>query len=86
MPKKAAPNPLDGLTAEVSIERNGAKIAVGCVPAKMAFNVLVELLEGMRVAVKVYPELIPDLEPVGGSCVPYSDHEDFDGGKRLGFR
>ncbi len=83
--KAASPNPLVGLKAKVAIERNGASIEISDVEAKDAFSVLVELLDGMRLAVKVYPELIPDLEPVGGSCVPYSDHEDFDG-KRLGFR
>lgn len=83
--KKPEPSPLAGLAAEISLERNGAKISICNVPAEASFSVLVEMLDGMRLAVKKYPELIPELGAVGGGSIPYTDDEEAEA-KRCGFR
>lgn len=82
--RKPAPSPLDGRKAKVVIERNGAAISIEDVEARDAFSVLAELLEAMRMTVKVYPELTQELQPLQGGAIPYTDDDDFEG-RRVGF-
>ena len=88
MPRKRPPpppSPLDGLKAKVMIERNGATVCVEDVEAAQSFTVLAELLEAMRLAVKAYPELVQELQPVGGGSIDYVDEDEYEG-RRVGFR
>jgi hypothetical protein len=79
---------LTGRKSCIVVERAGASIRVDDVPAKDAALVVAEILAGFRAISKKYPEVIPDLEPVGGStCATDVRDDDWaeEGRKRVGF-
>lgn len=81
----------DTRKATVYVERNGACIRVDDVPLADAPDALTEILDAFRVIAKKYPEVIPDLEPVGGGAAIDVTEDDWAESKtpkkrRLGFR
>lgn len=81
------PNPLDGLTCNVFVERNGARVEVPNVPCSHGFAVLKTLLDGFRTTTKLYPELVVDLSPVGDYAnIPVDESSYSETRRRPGFR
>lgn len=64
--RKPAPSLLAGKKATVCLERNGLSIRVDDVDADVAGLVAADLLAAMRLLKAKYPELIQELQPVGG--------------------
>lgn len=64
--EKPEPSLLAGKKATVYLERNGLTIRVDDVDASVAGLVAADLLEAMRALRTKYPELIQELQPVGG--------------------
>lgn len=78
---------LAGKKAVVIVERCGAMIRVDDIPASEAGVVLADMLEVFRVLQKNYPELVVDLDPVGGGTPIDVDDGDAElESKRVGFR
>lgn len=81
--KPPAPSLLAGKKATVSIERNGLSIRVDDVDADVAGLVAADLLAAMRLLRTKYPELIQELQPVGGySPVEVTDDDWAEDGSR----
>lgn len=85
--KRKSPSLLAGKKATVAIERNGLTIRVDDVEADKAGLVAADLLMAVRLLRSTYPELIQELQPVGGGYpVEVTDDDWSDDGKRAGFR
>ncbi len=84
--KKREPSLLAGKKAVVCLERNGLSIRVDDVEADKAGLVAADLLMAYRLLRQSFPELIAELQPVGGGY-PLEVTEDgwADDGKRAGF-
>lgn len=90
-PRKKTPDPslLKGRKATVCLERNGLSIRVDDVDADTAGLVAADLLAVYRLLTKTYPELIQEMQPVGGyTPVSVTDDDWQDDGRapRAGFR
>lgn len=88
--KKPSKVALIGRKASVAVERNGACISMSDVPAEQAGTVLGDLLKAFRLLSRDYPELIQQLDAIGGGSttfVPdeYADDEGKAREKRVGF-
>jgi hypothetical protein len=85
--KKREPSLLAGKKAVVCLERNGLSIRVDDVEADKAGLVAADLLMAYRLLRKSFPELITELQPVGGGY-PMEVTEDgwAEEGRRLGFK
>lgn len=80
-------SPLTGKTASVHLERNGLSIRIDDVPAAEAACVAFDLLEAMRLMTRFAPELVPDLNPVGGYSPLDTSADDWQqDDRRAGFR
>lgn len=79
---------LGGKKAVVCLERNGLSIRVDDVEADKAGLVAADLLMAFRLLRAKYPELIAELQPVGGGYPVEVVDDDWaeDGAKRAGFR
>jgi hypothetical protein len=85
--KSAAPSMLAAKKATVYLERNGLTIRVDDVQADQAGLVAADLLMAFRLLRRKFPELISELQPVGGGYpVSVEDDDWSDEGKRAGFR
>lgn len=87
--KKKEPSLLAGKKATVYLERNGLTIRVDDVEAQNAGLVAADLLEAFRLLNTKYPELITELQPVGGYAPLDTADDDWqDDGRRrkTGFR
>ncbi len=86
--RKREPSLLAGKKAVVLLERNGLSIRVDDVDADTAGLVAADLLMAFRLLRQKYPELIQELQSVGGGYpldVTDDDWSD-DGTKRAGFK
>lgn len=86
--KKKDPSLLAGKKAVVCLERNGLSIRVDDVEADTAGLVAADLLMAFRLLRAKYPELITELQPVGGGYPVEVTDDDWsdEGRKRTGFR
>lgn len=85
--KKKDPSLLAGKKAVVCLERNGLSIRVDDVDAASAGLVAADLLQAFRLLREKYPELIAELQPVGGGYpVEVRDDDWQDDSRRTGFR
>ena len=85
--KRKAPSLLATRKATVAMERNGLTIRVDDVEADKAGLVAADLLMAFRLLRAKYPELIQELQPVGGGYpVDVVDDDWAEDGKRAGFR
>jgi hypothetical protein len=80
-------SPIADKKASVYLERNGLSIRIDDVNAADCACVAYDLLQALRLLTRTHGELVPDLNPVGGyHALDTSDHEDYDGRRRAGFR
>lgn len=85
--KKREPSLLAGKKAVVLLERNGLSIRVDDVDADTAGLVAADLLMAFRLLRSKYPELIQELQPVGGGYpIEVVDDDWAEDGKRAGFK
>lgn len=87
--KAETPSLLAGKKAAVSIERNGLSIRVDDVDAAVAGLVAADLLAAFRLLAQQFPELIQELQPIGGYSpldVSADDWSEEGRRKRTGFR
>jgi hypothetical protein len=86
--KKKEPSLLAGKKATVFLERNGLTIRVDDVEADKAGLVAADLLMAFRLLRAKYPELIQELQSVGGGypLEVVDDEWAEDGVKRAGFK
>jgi hypothetical protein len=78
---------LAGRTASVEVSRNGATIRLDDVPADQAGTVLGDLLTAFRILTKKHPELIVQLDAIGGGgALEVNDGDEYETKeKRVGF-
>lgn len=80
-------SPVAGKKASVYLERNGLSIRIDDVDASECACVAFDLLLAMRTLTRAYGELVPELGTVGGyHALDTSDHDDYEGRRRAGFR
>jgi hypothetical protein len=85
--RKKEPSLLAGRKATVVMERNGLSIRVDDVEADKAGLVAADLLMAFRLLRSKFPELIAELQPVGGGYpLDVTDDDWSEEGKRAGFR
>jgi hypothetical protein len=85
--KKREPSLLAGKKAVVCLERNGLSIRVDDVEADVAGLVAADLLMAFRLLRAKYPELITELQSVGGGYpLDVRDDDWAEEGRRAGFK